>query len=184
MSEETEFDQEGKARGGRMNQTPIRRVVQPVTALGNNASDNWDDPDYLERAVPLEDIMKEQKRAEGGDVSEETEFDWDGKETPYKISVADYFAGLAMQTIVTSYLHEHEHYIWRNFANLTKQVEKEHEWSMAMYDIAERCYEMARVMISRRADNEDARQEKEREDIRQEEKERKNIEMLGPKEKT
>ena len=46
---------------GVMFQTPIRRVVQPVTALGNNASDNWDDPDYLERAVPAEDIIKEQK---------------------------------------------------------------------------------------------------------------------------
>ena len=107
-------------------------------------------------------------------MSEETEFDWDGKETPYKISVLDYFAGLAMQTIVSSYLQDSEHYIWRNFANPTKQVEKEHEWSMAMYDIAKHSYEIAIVMMSRRDDMEDYRQEKEREDIK----------MFGPKEET
>ena len=37
-------------------------------------------------------------------MSEETEFDWEGEATPYKMRLLDHFASLAMQEIMHSWL--------------------------------------------------------------------------------
>lgn len=34
------------------------------------------------------------------------EFDWDGKDTPYKMRLLDHFAGLAMQAVILSYIKD------------------------------------------------------------------------------
>lgn len=70
-------------------------------------------------------------------MSEETEFDWDGKATPYKISVLDHFAGLAMQSVILICI--------KNDA--------------PPQTIAEMAYEIAEAMMTEREDMEEKKQE-------------------------
>ena len=108
-------------------------------------------------------------------MSEETEFDWDGKATPYKISVLDHFAGLAMQNFLDSYLRSREDELWMSDGELNLGSERQWSWS-----IAQHAYEIAKSMMSSRQDAEDERQEQEKKDI---EEEKRDMERLAAKTK-
>lgn len=111
-------------------------------------------------------------------MSEETGFDWDGKETPYKISVLDYFAGLAMQNFLDSYLRSREDNLWMSYGELNSGSER--QWSTARYNIAEHAYEIAKDMMSSRFDAEYERLGQEKKDI---EEEKRDMELLAAKTK-
>jgi len=107
------------------------------------------------------------------------EFDWDGKATPYKISVLDYFAGLAMQNFLDSYLRSREdEFLWLPHGELN--LGSERQWSTARYNIAEHAYEIAKNMMSSRFDAEYERQEQEKKEI---EEEKRDMELLAAKTK-
>lgn len=65
------------------------------------------------------------------------EFDWDGKDTPYKMRLLDHFAGLAMQAVILSYIKDR----------------------MPPQTISELAYEMAAEMMTEREHREAKKQE-------------------------
>jgi hypothetical protein len=70
-------------------------------------------------------------------VSEETEFDWEGEATPYKMRLLDHFASLAMQEIMHSWL--------RNLDQSDSEFDKQ-----GMKWIAQTSYLMADAMMLER----------------------------------
>ena len=70
-------------------------------------------------------------------MSEETEFDWEGEATPYKMRLLDHFASLAMQEIM---------HFW--FGKLDKYGSEFHKQGMKR--IAQTSYLMADAMMLER----------------------------------